>query len=110
VLDGLRDLQGEGEPDIVCELIELFLADVPPQLVALREAVQSGDILSVKRIAHTLKGGSGNLGVVRMAAICAELEAIGRCETLAGAPVWISRLEEEFERVRVAFEESLTKD
>ena len=110
VLDGLRDLQGEGEPDIVCELIELFLADVPPQLVALREAVQSGDILSVKRIAHTLKGGSRNMGVVRMAAICAELEEIGRSETLAGAPVWISRLEEEFERVRVAFEESLTKD
>jgi two-component system sensor histidine kinase/response regulator len=110
VLDGLRDLQGEGEPDILCELIELFLADVPSQLDALREAVQSGDILSVKRIAHTLKGGSRNMGVVRMAAICAELEQIGRSETLAGAPVWISRLEEEFERVRVAFEESLTKD
>jgi two-component system, sensor histidine kinase and response regulator len=110
VLDGLRDLQGDGEPDIVCELIELFLADVPPQLVALREAVQSGDMLSVKRIAHTLKGGSRNMGVVRMAAICAELEEIGRSETLTGAPVWISRLEEEFERVRVAFEEILTKD
>jgi len=50
----------------------------------------------VKRIAHTLKGGSRNMGVVRMAAICAELEEIGRSETLAGAPVWISRLEEEF--------------
>ncbi len=45
-----------------------------------------------------------------MAAICAELGEIGRSETLAGAPVWISRLEEEFERVRVAFEESLAKD
>ena len=110
VLDGLRDLQGEGEPDILSELIELFLADVPPQLVALREAVQSGDILSVERTAHTLKGSSGNMGVVRMAAICAELEEIGRSETLAGAPVWISRLEEEFERVSVAFEESLTKN
>jgi len=110
VLDGLRDLQGEGEPDILCELIELFLADLPPQLVALREAVQSGDFLSVERIAHTLKGSSGNMGAVRMAAICAELGEIGRSETLAGAPVWISRLEEEFERVRVAFEESLAKD
>jgi len=109
-LDGLRDLQGEGEPDILCELIELFLTDVPPQLVALREAVQSGDILSVERIAHTLKGSSGNMGAVRMAAICAELEEIGRSGTFAGAPVWISRLKEEFERVRVEFEESLTKD
>jgi two-component system sensor histidine kinase/response regulator len=109
VLDGLRDLQEEGEPDIISELIGLFLADVPPHLVALREAVQSGDILSVERTAHTLKGSSGNMGVVRMAAICAELEGIGRSETLAGAPVWIHRLEEEFERVRVVFEECLTK-
>ena len=109
VLEGLRELQAEGEPDILEELIELFLTDVPPELVALREAVESGDAHSVERIAHTLKGSGGNMGAVRMAAICAELEEIGRSETLAGAPVWISRLEEEFERVRVALEENLPR-
>ncbi|MCA1687799.1 MAG: response regulator, partial [Actinobacteria bacterium] len=53
VLAGLRELQEEGEQDILNELIELFLADVPPQLVALREAVEAGDAHSVERIAHT---------------------------------------------------------
>jgi CheY-like chemotaxis protein/HPt (histidine-containing phosphotransfer) domain-containing protein len=110
MLDGLREVQGEAEPDILRELIGLFLTDLPPQLVALRGAVQSGDARSVARIAHTLKGSSGSMGAVRMAAICAELEEIGRSGTLAGAPVRISRLEEEFERVRVAFEASLAKD
>jgi two-component system, sensor histidine kinase and response regulator len=109
VFAGLRELQDEGEPDILNELIELFLTDVPPQLAALREAVEAGDAHSVERIAHTLKGSCGNMGAVRMEAICAELEEIGRSEDLATAPVRISKLEEEFGRVRVVFEEELSK-
>jgi two-component system, sensor histidine kinase and response regulator len=109
VLAGLRELQGEGEPDILEELMVLFLADVPPQLVALREAVQSGDARSIERIAHTLKGSSGNIGAVRMEAICTELEEMGRSEDLRTVPARISRLEEEFGRVRVVFEKELAK-
>jgi CheY-like chemotaxis protein len=110
VLAGLRELQEEGEPDILGELIGLFLTDAPPQLVAVREAVEAGDIQSVERIAHTLKGSCGNMGAVRMAALCRELEAIGRSEDLAAIPVRIFRLEEEFGRVRAAFEGELAKN
>ena len=109
VLASLRELQEEGAPDILNELIELFIDGVPPQLVALREAVEAGDAHSVERIAHTLKGSCGNMGARRMEALCAELEEIGRCEDLAAGPERISRLEEEFGRVRAAFEEVLSK-
>jgi two-component system sensor histidine kinase/response regulator len=109
VLAGLRELQREGEPDILEELIELFLTDVPSQLVTLREAAEASDAHSVEQIAHTLNGSCGNMGAVRMGAICAELEEIGHSEDLATAPVRISRLEEEFGRVRVVFEEELSK-
>ena len=109
MLAGLRELQEEGEPDILCELIELFLSDVPTQLVALKEGVETGDAHSVERIAHTLKGSCGNIGAKRMEAICAELEEMGRSEDLAGAPGPISRLEEDFGRVRAVFEEELSK-
>ncbi len=33
VLAALRELQDEGEPDVLGELIELFLADAPPRFV-----------------------------------------------------------------------------
>ena len=62
MLASLRELQEEGEPDILDELIELFLTDVPPQLVSLKVAVEAGDAHSVERIAHTLKGSSANMG------------------------------------------------
>jgi CheY-like chemotaxis protein len=107
VLVGLRELQGEGEPDILNELIELFLGEVPTQLKALREAAQVGETQSVERIAHTLKGSSANMGALRMEALCAELEEAGRSEDLSAASGQISRLEEEFGRVRTVLEKDL---
>jgi two-component system, sensor histidine kinase and response regulator len=109
VLAGLRELQQEGEPDILKELIEMFLADVPSQLEALREATEKGDAQGVEWVSHTLKGICGNMGAVRMESICAELEEIGRSAHLAAAPVRSSQLEEEFDRVRTFFGEELSK-
>ena len=106
---GLRELHEDGEPDLLADLIALFFAAVPPPLVALRKAVDAGDAHSVERIAHTLKGSSANIGAVRMQALCTELEEIGRSEELRAAPGLISRLEEEFGRVRAVFVEELSK-
>jgi CheY-like chemotaxis protein len=109
VFAALRELQAEGVGDILGELVELFFADVPPRLAALREAAEAGDARSIEGIAHTLKGSCANMGAVRMGAISAELEGMGRSEDLAGAPAKISLLEEEFGRVRVAFEREVSK-
>jgi CheY-like chemotaxis protein/HPt (histidine-containing phosphotransfer) domain-containing protein len=109
VFAALRELQSEGEGDILGELVELFFADVPPRLVALREAAEAGDARSVEVIAHTLKGSCANMGAIGMEATCAELEGMGRFEDLANVPVRISLLEEEFGRARVAFERELAK-
>jgi CheY-like chemotaxis protein len=109
VLQGLRELQEEGEPDILKELIELFLEDVPLHFKALREAGERDDAQSVERTAHTLKGSCGNLGAVRMVAICAELEEIGRSGDLAPAPALTFRLGAEFGRVRAVLEKELPR-
>jgi DNA-binding response OmpR family regulator len=110
VLAGLRELQEDGEPDLLEELIELFLAEVPSQLVALRKAAEADDAHSVERIAHTLKGSCANMGTVGMETLCTELEEMGRSEELRAAPGLISRLEEKFGRVCALFEEELSKN
>ncbi len=69
VLEGLRDLQQKGEPDILAEFVELFLDDTPVRLKALRAAVEEGDERSVERTAHALKGSCENIGVARMAVL-----------------------------------------
>jgi HPt (histidine-containing phosphotransfer) domain-containing protein len=71
----------------------------------LREAAEAGESHSVERIAHTLKGSAANMGALRMKALLAELEEIGRSEELGAAPERISRVEEEFGRIRAALED-----
>jgi HPt (histidine-containing phosphotransfer) domain-containing protein len=74
VMSGYERLQADGEPDLIVELIDLYLADVPLRLTAMRDALYQRNWLQVKREAHNLRGSSGNLGAVGMAAICEELE------------------------------------
>jgi two-component system, sensor histidine kinase and response regulator len=109
VLAGLRELQQEGDSDLLKELIEIFLEGVPNQLEALREATEKGDAQSVVRGVHALKGSCGNMGAMKMEAICTELEDAGHSGDLTAAPRQISRLEEEFGHVRTALEEELSK-
>ena len=106
VLAGLREL---GDPGLLPELAEMFLDDASSRVAVLREAVEGGDARSVERIAHTLKGSSGNMGAKRMAAICEELQNAGASGDLARAPEQFGRLEEEFGRVRPALEAEMAR-
>jgi CheY-like chemotaxis protein/HPt (histidine-containing phosphotransfer) domain-containing protein len=102
VLEGLRELQVPGEPDLVAEFIRLFRDETPPLLAALRTGVGQGQADQVKKAAHTLKSTSANLGAHQMAALCAELEQRGRSGALEGTPALLAQLEQELERVSQA--------
>ncbi|MDP9457557.1 MAG: response regulator [Actinomycetota bacterium] len=104
VLDGLRELSGPGEPDMLAELVGLFLEDAPPRLQALREALDEGDARRVKEVSHALKGSSSNMGAARMAGICARLEDAGATGDLDEASDLLDRLEKEFANARSALE------
>jgi HPt (histidine-containing phosphotransfer) domain-containing protein len=107
VLAGLREL---GDADLLSELSTMFLDDASSSLAALREAVEEGDVLTVERVAHTLKGAAGNMGAPGMAAICAELQDLGASGDLRGAAELLGRLEKEFGRVRPALEAEAARD
>jgi HPt (histidine-containing phosphotransfer) domain-containing protein len=98
----LEEAQMEGEPDLVVELIDLYLKDASDKLVAMRKAVAITDTASLGRAAHNLRGSSANLGARRMAALCEELEQIG-VASFQRAGALLTRLQREFELVRVTF-------
>src|SRR5205085_11049688 len=97
----LRDLQGEGQPDILAELISIYLRETPPRLAALHEALARADAGALRREAHSLKGSSSHMGAMQMARLCADLEEQARAADLAGAPETLRRLDAAFDRVRV---------
>jgi signal transduction histidine kinase/CheY-like chemotaxis protein len=81
-LEQLRRLEASTGRSILREVVDTFLAETPQRLAKLREALAGGDGEALALFAHSLKGSSGQLGAVRLAALCRELEAAGR----AGAP------------------------
>ena len=103
-LENLRDLQQEGKPDILQELARLFLKDAADHIEDLEKAVDSGDAPSVYRLAHTLKGSSGNIGAERMFEPCQALEEEGRSGDLKEARELLGRLRKEFIGVRAILE------
>ncbi len=74
VIASLDDAWEEGEADLVVELIDLYLADAPQWLEAMRAAAAGDDLTALKRAAHTLKGSSGSLGIHQVAETCRMLE------------------------------------
>ena len=99
VLASYETIQLDGEPDLIVELIDLYLDDAPRRMAALREAVVCKDLPEVKREFHSLKGSSGNLGALRIAQICQELEGIDPVEAWPSIEASLSCLDLELERV-----------
>jgi CheY-like chemotaxis protein/HPt (histidine-containing phosphotransfer) domain-containing protein len=64
----------EDYPEIVEQLVDLFVDSTPPLLTDLRSAVQDGDAEAVRRTAHKLKGSCQNIGAARLAALAAAIE------------------------------------
>jgi two-component system sensor histidine kinase/response regulator len=61
-------------PEIVEQLVDLFVDSTPPLLVELREGADRGDDEAVRRTAHKLKGSCQNIGASGMAALAARVE------------------------------------
>lgn len=102
VLAGLRALQSDDDPDMLRELIDIYITDATSTLQRLRAAVEHNDSESIHRMAHSLKGSSASLGALHLATLCRELELKGRANTNADAPELLQQIEAEFVRVRDA--------
>ena len=100
----LRELQVDGEPDMVELFAQVFNSDAEARLRSLRAAATGGDAQTFAREAHALKGGASSMGAAAMARICGEMQAMGDGGGMAGALSAVAALEAEWLRVRAALE------
>lgn len=104
VLLAFEEMQVEGEPDLIVELIDLYLKDAPLRLTSMREAAAEGDEVALRRAAHGLKGSSASIGVGHVAALCEELERVPRVDAVGQVRALLEQLGQELEGARRAFE------
>jgi len=87
-----------GQP-LVRDVVDGFLKETPGRLDRMRGALVRGDAEELAFIAHSLKGSSGQLGALRVAALSGELEGRGKNEDLDGASGLLAEIERETARV-----------
>ena len=108
VLASLRKLTPAGEPDVLTEILNLFLTETTPRVSRLRNAWTAGNIEEVHRSAHSLKGSAGNIGARRLQAVCGQLEDKGKSGDLGELGPLVDALSAEFDKVEDEIRRVLT--
>ncbi len=103
------ELPGETELPVLsasthrsAKLVAIFLRHVPIELGNLESAIVSKDGDQIRHVAHKLKGSCRAVGVLRMAALCDNLERTWA--RITDAPPKHARLVVEYERARTLLE------
>ncbi len=84
-----------GDEELARQLVELFVAECPKMMQAVRESVAAGDGEQVRRAAHAFKGSVGNFTESAPMTTAFELEQLGRTGPIEQAPALLARLEQE---------------
>jgi HPt (histidine-containing phosphotransfer) domain-containing protein len=96
-----------GDADFLATMVDLFVADAPTRLDAIRAGLQQADANVVERAAHSLKGALATMAADSAAADAFRLEQLGRSGTLEGAAEVLESLERQVEAVTVALQQLL---
>lgn len=78
ILDELKSaLQVSGKPDVLIELLTLFLESAEELAKKIYPALKNRDLQTLADAAHSLKSSSANVGAHQLSALCLEIEKIG---------------------------------
>ncbi len=103
-LDSIRHLPGSNGAALVDKVIRAYLADAPERVAHVRRAVEDQDAEALRKAAHAMKSSSANVGADALAALCKQIEAIGRGGSVDGALPLVAAAQAELERVTGALE------
>ena len=77
-LQRLRELDPTGASRLMERVVKAFNASVSRLLPQLHAARDNADPAGIRHVAHTLKSSSASIGAVKLALLCAEMEAMAR--------------------------------
>ncbi len=95
-LDNIRALAGEGNEDLLKQIIEIFLSDMPHQFSKLESSLADNDLNTIRAVAHSMKSASANIGAMRVSAIFKDLEEAGRNNTPELITELLKQLDDEY--------------
>ena len=109
-LENIRALSKERGDALVHKVIAAYVDDTPQHLRTLHQAIAGLDAGNLRKVAHSLKSSSANVGAETLAQMCKDMEALGRTDTTVGASGILTDMEHEFQAVRHSLSAILEKE
>ena len=89
----------EGDKQLLAEMIQLFLADAPQLIDAMRNALLQGDMILLERSAHSMKGAAANMSAEVTASAALLLEQSAKKGDAESSKANLAALEGAIERL-----------
>jgi CheY-like chemotaxis protein/HPt (histidine-containing phosphotransfer) domain-containing protein len=103
----LAELVEEYGNAFTSKLVDTFLLNTESRMNKLRLLVEAGDTAAVAREGHALKGSCGNIGALRLAKLCAQLEKEGHKHSQDKAQAILIELEAAITHLQPVLNKSL---
>lgn len=100
-LQALKKMVGE-DADFLVRLFDCYLEEAQQQLQAMGDAIAQGDVITLQKLAHSLKSISASIGATPLAQMCQALEVMGHRDRTSDASRLISQLHAEYDQVKAA--------
>ena len=100
MLDDIRRLKTrQKKPDLLNQLVTIYFDNSPPLFQKIEKALASVDKTALNKAAHTLKSSNAQIGAVRLASLCQQLEEIARDGKLEAASEMLQDMKDEYKEV-----------
>jgi HPt (histidine-containing phosphotransfer) domain-containing protein len=91
-----------GDEELAEEILGEFIEGLSTELRKLEAAIEKGDGEVIRRIAHTLKGASANVGAVALSNVAQAIEKAGARADFVSAKTTLPGLEQAAEQLQTA--------
>ncbi len=91
---------------VIKEFIDIFALEITEQMEKLEKAMQSGDFAEIEKLAHRIKGASGDVGGKRLQRLALEIEKAARENMTRACTDKMPAATEEFSNLKEALEKS----
>ena len=109
VVEELLSLSDQGDPELLVDLIQMYLEDGPHKLEEITEGLATLDYDRVEKAAHSLKGSAGNLGAVLVQNDCETLQVASREHELDTIRSSVGELQSHYRDAEMALQDLLQK-
>jgi two-component system, sensor histidine kinase and response regulator len=99
-----RETLREEGADVITELSDMFLGDLPIRMKNAGDAFQRADAAAIAFEMHRLKGGAANFGAHELVARCRAIKLVGRSGDVTSAKRLYDQMIAEFDRVIAALQ------